>query len=177
MEGPQVGKKCYNRKVLQQMSDAKGFTQYNIQLENARCEADLMYAIFRRPQTVIPQLLQGFLEIIKKKNNPKLEQSRIFREAVSFLMDNPNADVRIKIFYVLWILNREPEAKELIKNAYLVNHVGNIWEGKCHAHFDKFIKSLAELWRAVEVEPFSTGTIIEVVRATVLCAEQMYLTK
>ena len=169
--------RSYSRETLQKMAEKKGFAQCNKQIEDARCEADLMYAIFKRPDTVLPTLLPGLVEIIKKKNSPDLEKSRMFRDAMEFLLKNPNADSRLRIFFTLWIINREQEAKDIIRKAYLVEHPGNLWETKCHTHFDRFTHHLAELCKCVQIESFGAGNIIKVIRTTVLCAEQLYLTK
>jgi hypothetical protein len=168
----------YAREALQKMSDALGFTAHNTAIEDARCEADLMYALFRRPHTVAPKILAGFLEIIKKKNSPKLEQSRMFRDAMEFLTTNPNADNRLKIYYILMVINREVEAKDFIRTAYIANHRGNMWgERNYVAHFERFTRHLSELVENASTSTFGAGNIIEFVRSFVLCAEQLYMTK
>jgi hypothetical protein len=172
-----LDRKIYPRDVLQKMADKNGFTANNRQLEDARCEADLMYALFRRPKEIIPKMLAGFLEIIKKKNSPKLELSKVARDGIAFLIDNPRAADCVKLYIVLRIINREPEAKELIRSSHLAQHPGNIWENNYVAHFERFLRHLAELYENADTASFGAGNIIEYVRSLVLCAEQLYMSK
>lgn len=171
-------RKSYPRAKLQKIFDDNGFSAINKQLEDARCEADLMYAIFNRPHIAIPTLLKGFLEIIEKKNTPKLGQSKMYRDAVSFMTENPRADNRAKIYFVLLIINREPEAQEFIEASYLPQHPGNIWENDYKTHFKTFSQThLPRLVESAHTSAFGAGNIIEFVRSFVLCAKQLYLSK
>ncbi len=167
----------YKRSRLKTLFDTKGFTNRNTLIENERCAADLMYAMFKRPSTVMPKLLAGLIEVIKKKNSPDLGQSRMFREAVNFLTVHPHASDRIKVFNVLLILNREPEAVEVFKAGYIADHKGNLF-GKTYAtHLDVFLFHLRALVHNTFTFPFGEPNVVDVVHKFVAYAEQIYLQK
>lgn len=167
----------YKRSRLKALLDAKGFSNRNIQIENERCAADLMYAMFKRPKTVLPTLLPGLIEIIKKKNSPDLWQSRMFRESIRFLLENEHASDRIKIFNVLLIICNDPETAEIFKTGYIVDHRGNLFGKNCIAHLDTFLVHLKALMYNTLSFKFGETTVVGIVHQCVAYAEQIYLQK
>jgi hypothetical protein len=173
----QIGPRTYSINVLQQLSDKAGFTKHNTEIESARCEADLMYTIFKRPETVTDVLLEGLIALIKKKDSPDLEKSRIFTDAVAFLCQHPRASQKIKIFNILLILSREPEAVGIIRDGYVINHPGNMWGDRAFAHLDSFLQEIAKMIHGLYTSNFGEPNIITNIHTAVLYAEKVYLTK
>jgi len=137
------------------------------QLETQRCEGDILYCLFRRPKTVAKLLLNKFHELALKKNSPDLGQSRMFRDAMSFLIDNPRASMKIIIFQILLFICREEEAQATILE-YNKAPMG---------HLEKFVSEFSNYISDVFKMPFGEGNVIFIVNRFVQVAETMYLTK
>lgn len=167
----------YKRSRLQALMDAKGFTKINRNLEDEHCEADLMYALFKRPSTIIQPLLTGMFEIAKKKNSPDILQSRMIRESIKFLLENPNASNNVKVFNILLILNREPETIEIFKTGYVIDHPGNLFGSNCHAHLDNFLSHLKLLLYNTFRVSFGETNVVDIIHQVVIDAEFIYLSK
>lgn len=174
MRSVKVGKYPeFDGEQLKKIAEKKGYTQFCKDLEDKRCEADLMYRLFKRPETIVDKLLPGFVEIIKKKNDPDLQCSARFADSMRFLLEHPRADPKIKLFYILVIIAREKEAQIVIKAGYKAE--GNIWENEWEKHLNEFFKDLASLVCEVNDASFGETNIIERVMGFVIAAELRYL--
>jgi len=163
---------------LQELSDKHAFSAHNRAIEDARCANDLLYALFRRPETVLlPRLLPGLLELIAKKNAPDMERSRRIREGREFLLDaarHPNH--RIRIYAVLLIVNREPEAHAVFRDGYADgNYFGSAKEGR--AQFERFLPHLAQLFDALFAAPYGEANSVQRITELVGGSELFYLSK
>ena len=167
----------FKRSVLKEMAQKNGFLKHHHDLENDHCDSDLLYALFKRPRTVTQKLLSGFVEIIKKKNAPDLERSRMFCDAISFLLENPRTDERVKVFYILWIISAEPDTKEVIVAGHVKDHKGDLWGDKYNMHFEIFLQNLKQLVAETKYCPFGQTESVNMVHRFILCAERIYFTK
>lgn len=174
MENIQVGKhQAFEVKDLQMASEQKGYMEFCKKLEDDRCNADLMYRLFRRPEEVVDKLLPGLVEIIKTKNSPDLEESGLFVDAKDFLLYHPRACTSIKLFAILVVVAHEVEAQNVIKAGYKAE--GNIWEDKWEKHLTMFFKDLVEVVGETFNTSFGETNIMERVKCLNIAAELRYL--
>lgn len=161
---------------LQKLADKHNFTRRNRLVEDRRCANDLLYALFQRPHTVLDRLLPGMLEIATRKNAPDIERERLFCDARSFLLTAPHANEHVRVFAVLLVLNREPEAQTVFKAGYTD---GNVW-GDAEAgrkRFERFLPHLAQLVEGVFQAPFGETNVVQLMFEMVVGAKIFYLSK
>lgn len=137
-------------------------------LETTRCENDILYCLFHRPETIAPLLFTKFHELVLKKNSPDLAQSRMFRDAMSFLQDQNKTNYNILIFQILLFVCREVEAQSIISEYNKQQRVG---------HLEKFVFEFNKYIDDVFKMPFGEGNVIWVVNHFVKVAEIMYMSK
>lgn len=159
---------------LQTLAEQQGYAAFCKAEEDKRCDADLMYKIFKRPESVVDTLLQGFHTIIKTKYSPDLEASRVFMSACDFLLNHPRCDPRFKVFYTLMIINNEEEAQTVIKAGYK-NTEGNMWGDKWEAHFKSFLKELKALQEQLHNMGFGEPNVMERIEWFNNVAEIIYM--
>lgn len=173
-----MGRQLYTHANLTKLSKTIGFTQINEAIETERCGADLLYCLFRRPSVAVPRLLPPLLELIRKKYNPELEDSRIFCDAVTFLTTRGNdIDPRIQIFYILLIINNEEEAQNAIRSAYVCQSPGNLWGPNPGLHLATFLQDLAQLFGSLFSGSFGEANIVRSIHDFVKFAEKFYMSK
>lgn len=174
MAEPKVGKyPAFELGQLEKIAKKKGYTQYCRDLEDKRCEADLMYRLFKRPEEVVDKLLPGFYKIVETKNSPDTQESIVFVDANKFLMLHPRADPKIKLFFVLHVIASEKEAQIVIKAGCKTE--GNIWEEEWEKHLNRFFKDLMELVTEFTNAPFGETNIEERVMGFNIAAELRYI--
>ncbi len=166
--------RVFKRRKLEQLATESGLATKNKAIEDARCETDLMYALFRRPETVVPIMLASIMEIVKKINQPDISKSRVFLDAERILCNNNHIDIRIKVFWILFALRREPEIQEVFKAGYLP---GNMWKDKANAHFDRFLPAYSKMGECIINDRFGEPDIVMRVHSFITCAEKIYLGK
>lgn len=161
-----------HRKKLVKLTEK---TQNNVfdPLEDARCKSDLMYRLFRRPETIVAKLLKAIIEVIQEKNQPDLGKSRMFRDATAFLVDHPFADNAAKIFFVLCVVAKDTDVQSVIRKGYTK---GNMWGDEANTHFSHFVGKLDALILDTMNAPFGETNTPVLVRSFVKRAEQLYLT-
>lgn len=152
---------------LQELSDKLGFTQHNTQIEDDRCQRDIMYKLFKRPHTLLGTLLPGFTEIARKKNAPDYGKSALIHDAGAFVLEHRRADHTIKLFHLLIILSREEEAQNVIK-AGQPRELGQLFA-------QRYIPQLQAQVESTFRFPFGEANIIDIVRVFVQRAEHMYV--
>lgn len=169
-----VGKyPVFLKKNLEIIVKKKGYDSWAKTLEDERCEADLMYKLFKRPETIVDTLMPGLLEIIEKKNAPDLQESRMYRDAVAFLRKHPRVDARIKLFYILLIIAREPEAQNVIRAGY--DKINNMWGDQWEKRANAFFKHLGEHVMRLFGSPFGESNIEDRVIEFLIGAELLYV--
>jgi len=165
---------CFKLSVLQSLAEKQGYQAYCKEMEDKRCEADILYRLFHRPETVIDKLLPGLVDIIKKKNSPDLEQSRVFQDGMAFLLNHPRASGEIKLFYTLLIINHEPEAQAVIKAGVTKN---NMWEDQWETHFKTFLQELDAFTKETFLRRFGETDVLERVEYFNITCELLYFSK
>jgi hypothetical protein len=178
MEG-QRKRQRFSLQRLQSLADKHAFSKRSRTIEDARCDADLLYALFQRPHTVLPTLLPGLLEMVVKKNAPAMDDLSMWGDARNYLLasaPHPLADDEIKVFMVLIIINRDVEAHAVFKAGY---SNGNLWgdaQAGC-AQFDKFLGHLAQLVDGLYKSPFGEANVLQRVFELVVASKIFYLSK
>lgn len=159
---------------LQKTVSTNGCKTIMLDLERQRCEADIMYRLFRNPvkSGIAKTLLQGLVKFIEHKNQPDLTKSRVYRDARDFMLHHPRADYRVQIFFILLILSHDADARVIVRNAY---KPGNLWEQDASQHFDAFIVKLQDLIQTTMLSRFAEPTIRPIIHNLVVKAEQIYL--
>lgn len=164
----------FSTKHLETLIKKKGYAIWAKEIEDERCKADLMYRIFKQyDYETIDTLIGGLVELIEKKNAPDLSNSRMHRDAMEFLFKHPRVCLKIKVFYILLIVAREPEAQRVIRAGYDTKK--NIWGNEWQKKIDVFFKHLAEHVTRMYNAPFGETNIEQVVNDFVNAAELLYL--
>lgn len=169
-----VGKHpIFLKKNLEELAEKKGYNTWAKTIEDERCEADLIYRLFKRPETVVDALLRGLVDLIEKKNAPDLGESRNHRDAMAFLFKHPRVDAKIKLFYILLIVAREPEAQKVIKSG--VDPKNSMWGKDWEKRVDAFFKNLQGHVIQMYGAPFGETNIEERVGNFLIGAELLYV--
>ena len=173
--GSKVGKHpTFDYNKLQTLADKQGYTDFVKTIEDQRCKSDLMYRLFKRPESVVDKLLPGLIEIIKTKNSPDVTDSHMFRDAESFLLHHQRVDTKIKLFFTLLVIARETEAQEIIKKGCKTE--GNIWEDKWEQHMVGFFKEISKMTNDILFDDsFTEANIQEKVTHFVVSVELAYM--
>lgn len=148
-----------------QLATTSGYAALNEEVENIRCEGDLMYKLLGRPHLVIDNLLPDLLKLIKRKNAPDSTRSRVLREAVHILT-LPETRVNTKIFFTLLILNQDQDAREVIQ-------AGLLAPGS-QEKFAKFLPRFSEIVHRLFSSRFGKATIVKDVDGVVMEARYLY---
>lgn len=157
---------------MKHLAEKSKYVAINERIEDERCKGDLLYRLFRRPETLAYKLLDALVDVIKKKNSPDLERSSMFNDAIDFLLKHPHVDWHAQVFYILVILNKDTDAQTLFKNGYAK---GNLWKDEHIQHFERFLTKLNELIENTMLAPFGEVNVAPIVRSFVTRAEQLYL--
>lgn len=166
----------------------KNYNEMMIAVHRERCEADLMYALFQMPEkkvrmgTLVDCILFAFWEICAKKNNPDFDRSSRIAKAAAWLKTE-QADVPVKLFNILCMINREPELQDVIRSGFQARHPGNFWSvgendktnTDWHRHFDWFLDRLSEMVEMTLNFPYNEIGIPTMVRDFVHEARKFYL--
>jgi hypothetical protein len=172
---PRVGKHpIFLKTHLETIVHQRGYNVWVKKLEDERCETDLMYRLFKRPETIVDTLLPGLVELIEKKNAPDLGDSRMHRDAMSFLFKHPRVDAKIKLFYILLIVAREPEAQTVIRAGYDKSN-NSLWGDQWEKRANAFFKHLGEHVIRMYGAPFGETNIEERIGEFLIGAELLYV--
>lgn len=162
---------------LQQLLDKHNFAQRQKAIEDERCEADLLYALFRRTKTVLPKLLPGLLEVVTRKNAPDMEESRMYRDARDYLLNaDKHADRHVCIFMVMTIVNHDTETHAVFRDGYADgNFFGTAAQG--YAQFQRWLPHLAQLVEGMKMASVGEANVLHAVFEFVVACEYYYLSK
>lgn len=141
----------------------KGYLEWCKQEEDKRCEQDLMYRLFRRPETVVDKMLPELARIIRSKYSPDLDESRRAMDALNFLLTFPRASPKIKLFYVLFVVAEEEEAQTVF--------------AKESPHFARYLKELKTLVVEMQDMHFGEPNVVDRVEWFNSVAEILYMSK
>jgi hypothetical protein len=166
---------CFKLSVLQQLAQQQGYDAFCREMEDKRCEADILYRLFHRPETVVDKLLPGLVDIIKKKNTPDLEQSRMFQDGMAFLLHHPRADPQIKLFFVLLIINHEQQEVLPIIKAGITRD--NMWGDEWERHYKTFSIELDTFVKETFGVRFGETDILQRVEYFNITSEILYLSE
>lgn len=174
----------YSKEELENMIATSNFWKKSQDIHARRCDADLMYALFFAPMrritvegtemSLVDRILNAFFVIISKKNSPSFDESRRIRDARAFL-DSEQADVNIKVFNILMMLNREPELQDIIRSGFDVESKYNLWGQECNYHFSAFLAHLHQMVEATLNWNYNELNIVDVVRNFVKAARSHYV--
>lgn len=165
-------------KRLREWAEENEYAKRNKEIEDERCEADLLYELFKRPHVAADRLLRGLIELIERKNEPDLERSRMFREARDYVIHHPRCPLLLKQFSILLILSREPDALSVFEAGYKPHHRGCLWGTQCNQHLRTFVQQhLRCMVDGTMSCAFGESNIVLIVRRFVHDAEHIYLTK
>jgi len=154
---------------LQSIADNEPINLINYNLETQRCEKDVLYCLFKRPHTITELLITKFHELIVKKYSPDLALSRVFNDAMEFLLKNKKAHPKILTFFILLIVCREKEAQKIIQDTYKLN----LWPVN---HLDKFVNEFSKIiYDETFKFPFGESNIIQIIHQCVNTAELIYM--
>ena len=160
----------YPRSVLQRMLEENHhFQAQSAKIEDERCNDDLMYRLFKRPECVLRRLLDGFIKIATEANAPVYEESAMMRVAIAFLCDDNKASVTIRIFYVLVAIAIEPRAQDVILT-------GIVDPEKKTAFVKTYLPRLKDMVERLFRSAFSEKTIVDDVSRFVNIAHMTYVT-
>lgn len=174
---PHLKRQAFHQEKLAQWMAENNFKKRNAELEDDRCQADLLYALFHRPQTVADRLLQGLMDLIVRRNDPDLERSRMFRESHQYVTQHPRAAWVLKVFNILLILSREPGAAEVFEAGYDPDSPGCLWGHNYKDHLQRFLQNLRFMVDGTMSCSFGECNIVFIVQRFVQDAEMTYLTK
>ena len=160
--------KRYKREQLEKFKQHVNFDEI-IKRENEKCANDILYCLFRRPQTIAPFLVDKLHQLALKKNAPDLGQSRIFRDAMDFLINNKRASYKILTFQILLFICREEEAQAIIQEL----NQGKQQIGHLNTFVIEFSKYIDEVFKM----SFGEGNMLWIVNNFVITAELMYMSK
>lgn len=161
-----VRRQVCKRRRLNELAETLRFTRRTKAQCDQRCARDPMYALFKRPETVLPRLLPRLLDLLQAKDAAtQAQHSRMYREAIRFLRGQARVHVstRIQLFFALLVLGREPEARAAVAPP----------GGALH-----FFEELAALVQGVLFRtPFGDTNVVFLVDRFLVCAELLYVTK
>ena len=163
-------------------------------VEDDRCEADIMYRMHWRPYESVEQLdfsdpenpvlvghislidkmLGGMIEILKHKYGPALQKARIVRDAHEYLLSD-RASHRVKLFYIYFVMKREPEACEMVRVLLDPEHPGSLWGSEIFNHFDAFMMFVDDCVEKTLVFPASESNINAIVNDMVMATKVEWL--
>jgi len=165
------------------MQQESPYGQQAALVEEERCRGDLMYAILNQPDRILHQtkerlidrMLDIAFDLVSKKNSPEFEKSRMVRESLAFLKLEC-ADSNIKLFNFLFVLCKETEIQDMVRDGYDLDHPGNMWGRQAPDHFDDFIKALAPMIQTTLDWPCSEINIKSIVTNFVQTTIKKYVT-
>jgi len=162
-------------------------------VEDDRCQADPIYRLHWRPYdqldqidfddptepvvghvAVIDKILGGMIEILEHKYGSGLKKARIVRDAHEYLL-SPRASHRVKLFYIYFVMHKEPEACEMIRTLFDPQHAGNLWGEGIYDHFDAFMLFVDDCVKKTLVFPASESNINPIVNDMVLATKTEWL--
>ena len=185
----------YPRHQLQGMMEKRGFLGQPEQLkvEDDRCEADIMYRLHWRPYdqlervdyghpdrpvvghiAVIDRILEALIEIMQHKYGKDLREARMIRDAHEYLLSD-RANHRIKLFYIYFVMHREEEACELVREFFDPQHPGNLWGDQVYNHFDAFMLFVDDCVQKTLDFPASESNINAIVTDMVMATKTEWL--
>ena len=179
----------YSRKKLKEIISKSHFWKTSQDIHARRCDADLMYAIFFAPKRMlnvkhedeheeqiqlVDRIMNAFFTIISKKNHPSFEQSRRIEDTRTFL-NSDMADINVKVFNILMMLNRETELQQIIRTGFDEKSPYNMWGEECNYHFSAFLSHLNFMVEATLNWNYNELNIVNVVRNFVRAARTHYV--
>lgn len=165
-------RQVFPKKLLEKLSQENAFTAISKEVEDTRCQTDIMYKLFKRPHLIVDKLLNGLVELTKKKNSPNLEQSRLFREATQILRENSMLPDCIKVYMILIIINIDTDAQGVMRKGYQPQ---NLWGTNAQSHFSTFLQKLNMLINESMLQQFAYHNIVHIVKTFLVKAEQLYM--
>lgn len=166
------GRQVFSRNYLEKLAKENAFSTISKQVEDKRCQTDVMYRLFKRPHLIADKLLNGLVELVKKKNAPNLEQSRVFQEATTILRETSALPDSIKVFMTLIIINVDTDAQSVMRKGYQPQ---NLWGANAQAHFSMFLEKLSALTTQLLTQSFAFHNIVPLVNTYLVKAEQLYM--
>lgn len=92
-----------------------GLDKQAVAIENERCKASRLYAMFRRPTTVLPGLFAEVVQVLRIKYSPDLEQDRMFHDLVQVACEsNSPGRINLQQYVILAALCRDPEVSNML---------------------------------------------------------------
>lgn len=160
--------KRYKKEQLEKFKQNIDFDEIR-KRENEKCANDILYCLFRRPQTIAPFLVDKLHQLALKKNAPDLGQSRIFRDAMDFLLNNKRVSYKILTFQILLFICREEEAQAIIQE---LNQ-----DKQQIGHLNTFVIEFGKYIDEVFKMSFGEGNMLWIINNFVITAELMYMSK
>ena len=107
-------KSSYNKETLARLRHQSGVDAQVRSIEDTRCASDRLYAMFRRPETVLSSIVSDVLSIVTTKYSPDLQMSRLFRTAADFLTNHPRPVYRPQLYFVIAAICRDSEVATML---------------------------------------------------------------
>jgi len=161
----------FKRSELEALAVQSGQDKWSRLTEDEWCRTDLLYSLLMRPSVHLDRVLAQCRALIFIKNEPDMQHSRIITESWDLLMRAGNWHV--KLFYFLFMLHREPEIQEMMRQGYIIN--GCMWGERAHSHFADFLHALEPMIKGTLSWPCSDANICDVVHNMVGAARKVYL--
>lgn len=157
-----------------------------------RCNEDLLYALFERPEgeaprpsganarkSTAPQKLVDWLigiclDVMERSAAPFVQDCREVMEVHAILRGGANDDTPFKTFYILFALAKQPAVQELFRRGYAPN-VQQWWGDRANQHLAEFVVWLQGRIEACLNHPASELDVAEVFRNTVHAARKKYI--
>lgn len=176
-DGATRGRPRYTRAELEALAAQVPHPPLAAATEDEWCGSDLLYSLLMRPSAHLDAVLQQCHDLVLRKNEPDMARSRIISDSWTLLMRAGNAQV--KCFHLLFMLHRESEVQELMRQGYRVSVSGErhpLWGDRPHAHLADFLRELERMVGDTLSWPCSDHNIISVVHNFVKAAQWAYLT-
>ena len=171
LEESNHGVQVFKMSRLKELARENGYGQLCKEEEDRRCAADLMYKIFKRPETCVPLLYTKLKQLIETKYAPKLLESRMYTHAMKF-----TGDLKIQVFFLLLIIAEEDEAQAVIKAGYDAENC--LWGIRGPTRFQNvYIPILKLIIDQGFRESFGEVTVTPIVTWVLKEAEKAYMMK
>lgn len=147
--------------------DFNPFAATALQIHQEKCSEDLLYSLLFEPSLHLKVVLENFIKVVEKKNEPKFGQSELlalWKESIT----QPYADEFVRQYAFLFMLGRTPDLQQFLRQ--------KIPEHKQDT-YGKFIAHLQEMIKKVIPWPVRTHNATKTVREFVFEAAQFYRTK
>ena len=166
MEGE---KKKYKISALETMFKQAGFKDIVQPIEDKRCESNVMYKFFARPESIVDELLQTLMALFAKKYEPK---SRMYTDCDAYLK-NKCTSWTAKQFCCLLILTTDSSFWDIVR-AGVLDKTSERWG---LPQLERCIPFIVDMMNAALGSPFGEANILEYISEVVLCAHFLFQTK